>query len=88
MRRGGKAPILTVLEKPMAPDDTTPHGREIMHELPERAKIPQPKPGSENDEPLHGTPGAGDLADDQADPVKERGPGSNDAGKSLKKQRG
>lgn len=67
----------------MAPDDTTPHGREIMHELPERAKVPQPKPGAEN-----ATPGAGETEDEAADPVQERGPGSGDARKSLKKQRG
>lgn len=82
MRRGGKAPILTVLEKPMAPDDTTPHGREIMHELPERAKIPQPKPGAENDEPGPGIPTAGEAGDEAADPAQERGPGSDDARKS------
>lgn len=34
------------------PDDTTPHGGEAMHPLPDRAKIPQPKPGAEGDEPV------------------------------------
>lgn len=29
------------------PDDTTPHGGEAMHPLPDRAKIPQPKPGAQ-----------------------------------------
>ena len=44
----------------MAPDDPTPHGGEIMHELPQRAKIPQPKPGGETDEPAGGSPRAED----------------------------
>lgn len=33
------------------PDDTTPHGGEAMHEPPDRAKIPQPKPGAEHERP-------------------------------------
>lgn len=41
------------------PDDTTPHGGEVLHDLPERAKIPQPKPGQPSDEPVRGQPGAG-----------------------------
>ena len=32
------------------PEDTTPHGGEAMHELPDRAKIPQPKPGAHDEE--------------------------------------
>lgn len=40
------------------PDDTTPHGGEVLHRLPERAKIPQPKPGQPSDEPLRGRPDA------------------------------
>ena len=32
------------------PEDTSPHGGEAMHELPDRAKIPQPKPGARQDE--------------------------------------
>lgn len=44
----------------MAPDDPTPHGGEIMHEPPERAKIPQPKPGGESDQPVRGEPSAKD----------------------------
>jgi hypothetical protein len=35
----------------MAPKDPTPHGGEAFHELPDRAKIPQPKPGGK-DKPL------------------------------------
>jgi hypothetical protein len=31
------------------PDDRTPHGGEAMHQPPERAKIPEPKPGSRED---------------------------------------
>lgn len=31
------------------PEDTTPHGGEAMHELPDRAKIPQPRPGAQED---------------------------------------
>lgn len=34
------------------PDDTTPHGGEAMHPPPDRAKIPQPKPGADDKEPL------------------------------------
>ena len=26
------------------PDDPTPHGREVMHQPPERARIPEPEP--------------------------------------------
>jgi len=40
------------------PDDTTPHGGEAMHAPPDRAKIPQPKPGRESDEPPRGQPRA------------------------------
>ena len=38
------------------PDDTSPHGGEAMHEPPERAKIPQPKPGRASDEPPRAQP--------------------------------
>ena len=38
------------------PDDTSPHGGEAMHPLPDRAKIPEPKPGAEHEEPARGTP--------------------------------
>jgi hypothetical protein len=40
------------------PDDTTPHGGEAMHTPPDRARIPQPKPGRESDEPPRGQPTA------------------------------
>lgn len=33
------------------PDDTSPHGGEAMHPLPDRAKIPQPKPGASGNAP-------------------------------------
>lgn len=45
----------------MCPDDPTPHGREILHRPPERAKFPQPKAGEE----LHGGPGADQSADER-----------------------
>lgn len=48
----------------MPPDDPTPHGREIMHEPPERAKIPEPKPGEEWDELVHGNPRSDDAKDE------------------------
>lgn len=41
------------------PDDTSPHGGEAMHEPPDRARIPQPKPGRASDEPPRGQPQAG-----------------------------
>jgi hypothetical protein len=44
------------------PDDTTPHGGEAMHPPPDRATIPQPKPGRESDEPPRGLPQAGTPA--------------------------
>lgn len=40
------------------PDDTTPHGGEAMHAPPDRATIPQPKPGRASDEPPRGQPQA------------------------------
>lgn len=49
------------------PDDTTPHGGEAFHELPERARIPQPEPDHETGSPPHEhdpratEPHAGDL---------------------------
>jgi len=49
------------------PDDTTPHGGEALHPPPDRATIPQPKPGAPSDEPPRGQPRA-DL------PVKDRPP--------------
>lgn len=36
----------------MVPKDPTPHGGEAFHELPDRAKIPEPKPGGKDDKPL------------------------------------
>ncbi|MBC5765023.1 hypothetical protein [Ramlibacter albus] len=32
------------------PDDPTPHGREVMHLPPDRARIPQPKPEAGDDD--------------------------------------
>ncbi len=46
------------------PDDTSPHGGEAMHPPPDRATIPQPKPGQPSDEPVRGQPG-----DDPGKPV-------------------
>ena len=96
--------------------DPTPHGGEAFHELPDRAKIPQPKPGGGDDaplmapdsKPLHGgeetrdtaqaqQPAVGerpplpertqqlaaDIEDEEADPVKESGPGVADEPKEL-----
>lgn len=40
------------------PDDPTPHGGEAFHRLPDRAKIPKPKPGQPSDEPVRGQPDA------------------------------
>ena len=40
------------------PDDTSPHGGEAFHRLPDRATIPQPKPGQPSDEPVRGQPDA------------------------------
>ncbi|HVZ44258.1 MAG TPA: hypothetical protein VHA82_10655 [Ramlibacter sp.] len=33
------------------PDDPTPHGGEVLHPRPDRAKIPQPKPKGDDPEP-------------------------------------
>ena len=52
----------------MPPDDSSPHGREIMHVPPERAKFPQPKPGEEDHEQVHGNPG--DEPGDEGDPSR------------------
>lgn len=38
------------------PDDTSPHGGEAMHPPPDRAKIPQPKPGAAGEEPAREEP--------------------------------
>lgn len=43
------------------PEDTTPHGGEAMHPLPDRAKIPEPKPGQSSDEPVRGQPRGADT---------------------------
>lgn len=39
------------------PIDPSPHGAEILHQPPQ-PKYPEPKPGQESDEPVHGQPGA------------------------------
>jgi hypothetical protein len=45
------------------PDDSTPHGGEALHPLPDRATIPTPPPGREGDAPPRGQPLArGDAA--------------------------
>jgi hypothetical protein len=69
------------------PDDTSPHGGEAMHPLPDRAKIPKDKPGSlpatdiNERPPLPGRsePMAADVEDEDADPVVESGPGVDGA---------
>lgn len=80
----------------MPPKDPTPHGGEAFHELPDRAKIPKPKP----DNNAGGTPRpdereirerpplpegsailAADIEDEDADPVKDSGPGIDDEGR-------
>ena len=59
------------------PDDTTPHGGEAMHAPPDRARIPQPKPGRESDAPPRGQPGD-EPRDRPPLPVIESGPGVAD----------
>ncbi len=39
------------------PDDTTPHGGEVLHAPPDRATVPEPLPGHPSDEPVRGQPG-------------------------------
>jgi hypothetical protein len=71
------------------PDDTTPHGGEALHAPPERATIPEPKPGRGSDAPPQGLPRAAserpslprssermaaDIEDEDADPVVESDP--------------
>ena len=52
----------------MPPDDRTPHGGEIMHAPPDRAKIPDLEPLGDNDE--HGTgTDAGEAPDVAARPA-------------------
>jgi len=86
------------------PDDTSPHGGEAMHPPPDRARIPEPKPGAPADPPPRGQPQvnerpplpdhpepmAADIEDEEADPVVESGPGvAEDTGKpSVTRQPG
>lgn len=68
------------------PDDTSPHGGESMHELPDRARIPKDRPGSlpatdigeRPPLPQHPEPMAADVEDEDEDPVVESGPGVAD----------
>jgi hypothetical protein len=75
------------------PDDSTPHGGEALHAPPDRAAIPEPKPGRASDEPPRGQPTANerrpalptgvetmaaDIEDEDADPVVDSGPGIAD----------
>jgi hypothetical protein len=73
------------------PDDTTPHGGEIMHSPPDRARIPEPEPGhaakprSGTEDaslrpplPDHPVTMAADVEDEEADPVIDSGPGIAD----------
>ena len=67
------------------PDDTSPHGGEAMHPLPDRARIPEPKPGAKTPPqddasrrpvlPRGSEPMAADVEDEDDDPVVESGPG-------------
>ena len=76
----------------MSPIDPSPHGGEILHELPER-RFPQPKsghdgavaPASADPDILHRPPlpdhpeqMAVDVEDEEADPVIDSGPGITD----------
>ena len=85
------------------PDDTSPHGGEAMHPLPDRARIPKERPGaSESGKPSRTDverrpavptdtePMAADIEDEEDDPVVESGPGvADDTGKpSVVKQPG
>lgn len=84
----------------MVPDDTSPHGGEALHPLPDRAKIPKaPREGDAPDGPevaqrpplpARSEPMAADVEDEEADPVVESGPGvAEDTGKpSVVKQPG
>jgi hypothetical protein len=45
------------------PQDPTPHGGEVLHPLPERAKIPQPKPGGREAEQESRSPDEPNIAD-------------------------
>jgi hypothetical protein len=83
----------------MPPRDPSPLGDEMAETLPER-KFPEPKPnGQAADEPapdisrrppLPDRPErmAADIEDQEADPVKDSGPGIADGVRSLKKQKG
>lgn len=64
------------------PDDTSPHGGEVFHPLPERARIPHGRESAAPAQPA-GRPSlperpqrlAADVEDEEADPVVESGPG-------------
>lgn len=84
----------------MPPRDPSPLGDEMAETLPER-KFPEPKPNgrADADEPApdisrrpalpdHVEPMAADIEDEEADPVKDSGPGIADGVRSLNKQKG
>lgn len=84
----------------MPPRDPSPLGDEMAHTLPER-KFPESRPAgrSEADEagpdisrrpalPDHPERMAADMEDEEADPVKDSGPGIADGARSLNKQKG
>lgn len=54
------------------PDDTTPHGGEALHPLPDRARIPEPKPGAASDTPMRAEPVASDPAERPQPPEHPR----------------
>jgi hypothetical protein len=84
----------------MPPRDPSPLGDEMAETLPER-KFPEPKPDgkADADEPAPDIsdrpplpdrvePMAADIEDEEADPVKDSGPGIADGVRSLNKQKG
>ena len=85
----------------MPPRDPSPLGDEMAETLPER-KFPEPKPNGQADAdeaappdisdrpplPDHSEPMAADIEDEEADPVKDSGPGIADGVRSLNKQKG
>lgn len=84
----------------MPPRDPSPLGDEMAETLPER-KFPEPKPNGQAaaDEPApdisrrpplpdRSEAMAADIEDEEADPVKDSGPGIADGVRSLNKQKG
>jgi hypothetical protein len=84
----------------MCPIDPSPHGGEILHELPERKFVPEAngaasaldpqepdiahRPGL----PQHPEQMAADIEDEEDDPVVDSGPGMSDGVRGRQRQRG